>query len=239
MSSDLDNTGAQFPTTHVSLLDLAQAGSPTAYRDAWEAFFRAYWPPLYAWLRRTGSAAAEAQDLVQDLFVEGLDGRLLSGYDRSKGRLRHYLIGCLRHRRQNAQRHERARPDRIRLPVLDAEGIEACLMDSSIGDPQEAFDREWASQVLTRAIAALQAAIAARGDALSARVLAEWVLSTDRPAAPALAGALGVTVEDLYTRASRLRRTLIGEVEAQVRSWSAGAASVGEEVREVLRCLTM
>ncbi len=239
MSESTHAAGARFPTTHLSFLDLAGRPEAPEFRAAWEAFFRAYWRPMYAWLRRTGSPTEEASDLVQDLFLEGLQSDLLRGYDRARGSLRGYLKGCLRHRRLRLRDQEGARPDRLPLPFLDAKEVEACLADASARDPEATFEEEWARQVLASAIAEVERTLADLGDSLSLRLLREWVLALDRPPAQTLAEGLGISPGDLWTRATRLRHRLLQEVETQVRACSPGAAPVGEEVDEVLRCLTM
>ena len=51
-----------FATTHWSVVLTAKEG------DALEKLCRAYWSPLYAYIRRDGHDATEAQDLTQEFF---------------------------------------------------------------------------------------------------------------------------------------------------------------------------
>src|SRR5262245_50668039 len=97
------------------------AADPTApgWRQAWERFLRHHWGPLHRWPPRTGSPTQEAVDVLQDFFVAGLDGKLLTDWDPQRGRLRTYLLACLQNHRRKAWRKERARPDRQRLAWLD------------------------------------------------------------------------------------------------------------------------
>ena len=58
-----------FAATHWSVVLAAKdAASPDA-TQAMEKLCRAYWPPLYAYIRRAGHNATEAQDLTQDFFA--------------------------------------------------------------------------------------------------------------------------------------------------------------------------
>jgi len=60
-------------------------------RSALVALCENYWYPLYAYLRRRGYAADQAQDLTQDFFIRVLEGRYLDRADPEKGRFRSFL----------------------------------------------------------------------------------------------------------------------------------------------------
>lgn len=224
-----------FPTTKPSLVGIALSRDAPGFRAAWEQFFRAYWPPLYGYLRRTGSPPTEAQDVLQEFFLRALDGPMLASYDPRKGKLRVFLRACLHNLRSKERRHERARPDRLLLGALDTEGVEATLADPRGADAEEAFEREWSARLLARAVEVLGANLTASGDAVYLRVLREWVLKADRPAAAALAKELGLSVSDLYTRATRLRQGLARELQALIHQYSASVALTIEERDAALR----
>jgi hypothetical protein len=56
---------ARFHTTHWSLVLAARTGQSPESRIALEELCRAYWYPLYAFVRRQGYGADEARDLTQ------------------------------------------------------------------------------------------------------------------------------------------------------------------------------
>ena len=61
--------GAQFTTTHWSVvLAAGDSTAPTA-QSALEHLCRAYWYPLYAFVRRLGHSPEDAQDLTQGFFA--------------------------------------------------------------------------------------------------------------------------------------------------------------------------
>ena len=61
--------GGVFAATHWSVvLAAAEGGSPRA-AAALEQLCRTYWYPLYAYLRRRGFRAEDAQDLTQEFFT--------------------------------------------------------------------------------------------------------------------------------------------------------------------------
>lgn len=237
MDDPTTRPGAPFPTTHLSVVELAANADSPRYRDAWQAFFSGYYPPLYAWLRRTGSPAADAQDLLQRFFLEGLSGKWIGDYDPARGRLRTYLLACLRNFRLKDQRREDARPEANAVALLSLDDVERSLAGSRSEDPERAFEVDWARQVLSRALAQVRDVLKREGDSRSLRILDEWVLADERPSSESLAAELEVTSGDLRTRATRLRKGLAAEIEAQVRTYSPGAADAGEERDEILRCL--
>ena len=75
-----------------------------------------YWFPLYAFVRRAGYSAEDAQDLTQEFFVRLLAKNYLAVADRQRGRFRSFLLGAMKHflanqeRRQGAQKRGGHRP---------------------------------------------------------------------------------------------------------------------------------
>ena len=62
----------EFVTTHWSLVGAAKPGeaSQTRAREALEELCRAYWYPLYAFVRSRGYSAVDAQDLTQAFLTQ-------------------------------------------------------------------------------------------------------------------------------------------------------------------------
>src|SRR6185503_6319650 len=85
-----------FPNTRWSVVLAAQQVSPES-AAALEAICRAYWYPLYAYVRRCGQSPHDAQDLTQEFFCRLLEKRWLEAADREKGKLRAFLIVALKH----------------------------------------------------------------------------------------------------------------------------------------------
>jgi RNA polymerase sigma factor (sigma-70 family) len=115
---------------------------------ALETICRAYWYPLYAFVRRSGHSAHDAQDLTQEFFYRLLEKRWLDGADRAKGRLRTFLIVALKHfmvsewRRTSAQRRGGGQAH-VPIDTAFAESRYAAESDSPL-PPEATFDKQWA-----------------------------------------------------------------------------------------------
>ena len=99
-----------FTATHWSVVVTAGACASPGADAALERLCRTCWWPLYAFVRRRGHAAYDAQDLTQDFFARLLAKDYLRAADRSKGKFRSFRLAALEHflatewRRANAQK---------------------------------------------------------------------------------------------------------------------------------------
>src|SRR5437868_3621394 len=93
--TDLLPGNGAFATTQWSVvLRAAETSSPTG-RLALERLCRAYWHPLYAYVRRRGHSPEEAQDLTQAFFARLLEKHYLAHADRQRGKFRTFLLTSL------------------------------------------------------------------------------------------------------------------------------------------------
>jgi len=105
-----------FPNTRWSVVLAATQPHSPGSTEALEVICRAYWHPLYAYVRRCGHSPHDAQDLTQEFFRRLLEKRWLENADREKGRLRTFLIMTLKHfianewRRASAQKRGGRQP---------------------------------------------------------------------------------------------------------------------------------
>ncbi len=84
-----------FVTTHWSVVLQAGQKESTHALDALEQLCRVYWYPLYAYVRRRGYSAPDAQDLTQEFFARLLERKWLARADQAKGRFRTFLLHAL------------------------------------------------------------------------------------------------------------------------------------------------
>src|ERR1700691_2178334 len=87
---------SRFPTTRWSLVVAAGDPHRKEARSALVSLCENYWYPLYAYLRRRGHSADQAQDLTQEFFIRLLEGRYLDRADPEKGRFRSFIMTSLK-----------------------------------------------------------------------------------------------------------------------------------------------
>lgn len=86
-----------FATTHWSLVLAAGDRRHAEADQALERLCRAYWPPVYAYVRRRVRDVHEAQDLTQAFFERLLEKQFLAQAQRERGRFRAFLLTAIKH----------------------------------------------------------------------------------------------------------------------------------------------
>ncbi len=150
---------ARFTTTHWSMvLEAAQNGGAS---NAMAQLCRTYWYPLYAYVRRKGYDAANAQDLTQEFFARLLARNYLNVADRNKGKFRSFLLGSMEHflARQWTKAHAQKRGGGQSVFSLDALNPESRYRMEPVNDltAERIFERRWATTLLEEAMARLGA----------------------------------------------------------------------------------
>src|SRR5262245_40377124 len=95
----LDSTSGmspQFQPTQWTLVRVAGSNSADS-GDALEQLCRAYWYPIYAFIRRNGRAPHDAQDLTQDFFLRLLETNSIERADPRRGKFRTFLLSALKY----------------------------------------------------------------------------------------------------------------------------------------------
>ena len=84
-----------FATTHWSVVLAAGHGESAPAGRALETLCRAYWYPIYVYVRKKGYRPEEAQDLTQEFFAQLIAKNHFRLADRTKGRFRAFLMATL------------------------------------------------------------------------------------------------------------------------------------------------
>src|SRR5688572_22648712 len=106
LSADLRPSG--FATTRWSIVLAAGRQATPDARAALSTLCATYWPPLYAYLRRSGCAPDEAEDVVQGFFARLLDKGDLTQVAPERGRFRSFLLAAIKHFLANERDRARA-----------------------------------------------------------------------------------------------------------------------------------
>jgi len=118
-----------------------------------------YWRPLYLYLRKRGENHEDASDSVQGFFKFVFSSGFLEHVGREGGKFRSYLLKSLERWRSRQRIHDGAQKrggNAIHVPldgVAEMEGI--AEMDDGIS-AEAAFDRQWAMEMVGRAVEALR-----------------------------------------------------------------------------------
>lgn len=214
----------QFATTHWSLVGVAKPdeASQTRAREALEELCRAYWYPLYAFVRSRGYSAVDAQDLTQTFFARIIETGGFASADRERGRFRSYLLGAMKHFLANewhrAKTQKRGGQVRfIEWDALDPEVRYAGASEQS-DNPEHLFDTEWALQTIAGALQALRDEMVKAGKSKQFDALKGSLSGQDESPREEIAarlemseGAVKVAVHRLRQRYRKLLRAAIAE----------------------------
>jgi RNA polymerase sigma-70 factor (ECF subfamily) len=233
----------RFASTHWSVvLAAAQTQSPEA-QQALETLCKAYWYPLYAYLRRKGYGPPAAEDLTQDFFARRVVTKLIfRGVQPGRGKFRTWLLNSL----QNLALNERDRQQALKrggdqphcsLDLQDAEG--RYLTDPGHGlTPEKIYERTWAMTLLDHALAQLETHCEQEGKATLFAELKCYLPGalSSRPYAD-VAARLGKSEEALKMAVSRLRQQYGQLVRAEIKRTVSSPTEVQEELRHLLAAL--
>ena len=112
-----------------------------------------YWPPVYAFLRRSGCDPEKAGELTQAFFAEVVIQRgLFEKADRDRARLRTLLRAAVKRFAIDQHRRGVARGSQVTIPISSFEHAEAALPMHDDLPAECAFDRQWARAVLEEAL---------------------------------------------------------------------------------------
>jgi RNA polymerase sigma-70 factor (ECF subfamily) len=230
-----------FPNTRWSVVLAARQRESPESAAALEALCQAYWYPLYAFVRRSGQAPADAQDLTQEFFCRLLKKRWLDSADREKGKLRTFLVVALKKfmsnewRRASAQRRGGGQ-SHVQIDTVFAESRYAA--DGHCLAPDAAFDRQWALTLLDLAINRLREEFAAAGKSEDFEILKPCLLGGSGSMDYAeVAGKLGVNDGAARVAAHRLRKRFREIYREEISQTLADGADLDVELRHLAAAL--
>jgi RNA polymerase sigma factor (sigma-70 family) len=231
----------RFATTSWSLV-LAAGRDSSRGRRALEDLCRAYWYPLYAFVRRQGYDADDAADLTQGYFAALLGKEFLAQVSPAAGKFRSFLIASIKHFLSNQRDRDRAlkrgggRPP-IELDAASAEERYAIEPPDGL-TPEKLFERRWASAVLERAMKRLRSAVERSGDARRFDRLRPYLIGEDSSAPYRdVAQELGMTESALAVAVHRLRKQFGQALRDEIAETVAEPREIDDEIRYLLSAL--
>lgn len=200
---------------------------------------RTYWYPVYAYVRRKGRNAAEAEDLTQEFFARLLGRGFPAGIRREGGKFRSYLLRALDHFLVNEWRRDQAAKRGGGASVFSLDGVDAearyRLEPADGATPESLYDRRWAAAVLETVRARLRQEYARQGkEALFAAL--EPTLSGGDEAVPyvELMARLDLKSSALKMAVHRLRKRFGDMLRDEIAQTVAMPDEVEGEIRHLI-----
>jgi RNA polymerase sigma-70 factor (ECF subfamily) len=232
----LDAPG-RFNSTHWSVVLNAGLETSPASRDALEKLCRTYWRPLHAFARRLGHGEHDAQDLTQGFFAHFLEKGYVRTANPERGRFRTFLLTSFQHFIQAEWIKARAAKRGGGQPVLSLDDLSPAEHESVLRKVEEAaantvFDRQWAAEVFSLAMAKLKEEFTQAGNAAQFQELKRFLSQPGhKEAYTAAAQQLGTQPETVAVAVHRLRRRYGELLRNEIESTVSGPAEVEEELR--------
>jgi RNA polymerase sigma-70 factor (ECF subfamily) len=222
---------------------LAARDAPSSEsRQALEGLCRAYWYPLYAFVRGLGEGPEEARDLTQAYFAQLLDKGYLEDYDPSRGRFRVFLMASIQNFRSKEREKGRAwkRGGRAQVFSLDEKEVEERYEYEPVDrlTPEEIFERRWALTLIERVLSRLRQELTDSGREREFERLSGLLTGT-QPDVPyrEVAADLGTSEAAVKTSIQRLRRKFGALLREEIAATVASQDEVDDEVRHLLQVI--
>ncbi len=217
----------------------AGRGHSTQAADALEQLCRTYWYPLYAFVRRQGHGAPDAEDLTQEFFSRFLAKEYFGRADPALGRFRSFLLACLKNFLAEQQRQARRlkRGGGQTTISWDSQTAEERyrLEPSDPVTPEQVYDRRWALTLLDTVLARLADEQSDTGKEQIFAQLKDHLWGEARETSYAeMAERLGMTEGAVKVTVHRLRRRLRDLLREEVAQTVVSGEDVDEELRHLI-----
>ncbi len=232
---------SQFPTTRWTLVVAAGDPQRKEARSALVSLCENYWYPLYAYLRRRGYPADQAQDLTQEFFTRVLEGRYLDRADPEKGRFRSFLLSSLKFFVADEEDRQRAhkRGGGQFCPLEFSSGEERYQREPAHDEtPERIFERRWALSVLDRVVEKLRIEFVQHGRPEHFDRLKVFLLGQSDAPYAALAREMNTSEGALKVAIHRLRKRYRELFRQEIADTVADPAEVESELRFLAAALT-
>ena len=231
-------TDVRFGETPWSIVVAAGATTEPRAQAALTELCSIYWRPIYAYLRRSGHATHDAQDLTQSFFQHVVENETLRRVSREKGRFRSFLLGALKLclADEQARRHTLKRGGGVQFistDELEAEELHHLRTDQQAA-PDEILDARWAGVLLERALEKVRLEFDAEEKPKTFELLSPF-LAGEKPTTSYddVAKDLGISLGAVKTQIHRLRRQFASAVRREIMQTVAAPHEVENELRQL------
>jgi RNA polymerase sigma factor (sigma-70 family) len=230
--------GAQFRTTHWSVVVRAGDVNRTDAGPALAELCQIYWFPLYAFARRQGRNPADAEDLTQAFFARLLERNFVAKAEPEKGRFRTFLLTVFRRYLASEwnREHAKKRGGFQTIVSLDAAWAESRYgIEPGHGESADVlFERQWALTLLHEVMRRLESEYAQSGRTRLFQHL-EACLTRDEAALPytQIGVELGLSEAAVKMAMQRLRARYRAILREEISKTVASPEAVESEIRDL------
>ena len=233
-----------FQTTRWSLvLNSVDVQAPEC-RTALSELCKLYWYPLYAFARRSGHDAEDAEDLTQSFFLHLLEKEALSRVGPEKGRFRSFLLASFKNHMSVSRHRNRAakRGGDFQVVSLDEEDAEHRyrLEPAAALTPEKIFDARWATTLLSRVTSRLREEYVKQGKVQTFERLKVFLVKADYEdmnSYARIADELRLSVGGVKTLIFRLRKHFTALLREEVAQTVVNPADVDSELHALCEAL--
>ncbi len=234
--------GGYFATTQWSLVLSAADRTSPRFQQALADLCTAYWYPLYAFVRRQGNPAVEAEDLTQEFFLALVDKEFLASTDPEKGRFRTFLLLCLKRFLANQSDRRRAQKRGGGRPLISINRDEAesryRAEPADAATPERIYERRWALALLDQVLSRLGDEYRQAGkETLFARLKVYLVAESSPESYATVAASHGLTAGAVKVAVHRLRRRYGELLRAEVARTLEQPSDINEEIQALFAAL--
>ena len=232
---------SRFPATRWTLVIAAADPQRKEARAALISLCENYWYPLFAYLRRRGYPADQAQDLTQEFFTRVLEGRHLDRADPEKGRFRSFLLTSLKFFVADEEDRQRAhkRGGGAIMSLEFSSGEERYQREPAHNEtPEWIFERRWALSVLDRVADKLRDEFVRNGRPEHFERLKVFLLAQSDAPYAGLAREMNTSEGALKVAIHRLRKRYRELFRQEIADTVADPAEVESELRFLAAVLT-
>jgi RNA polymerase sigma factor (sigma-70 family) len=229
-----------FLTTHWSMV-CSLHSDPVSAERALAQLCSTYWYPLYAFTRRQGYSAHDAEDLVQGFFARLLEKRDFGALSQDKGKFRSFLLAALKNHLANEWDRSQALKRGGGQEWVSIDSTEAEDRYQNQGSqgptPPDDFDRQWALTLLERVLDRLKLEMVEAGKGPHFESL-KFVLTGGQGRSYTDTGRdLGMSEGAVKVAVHRLRQRYRDLIRDEVAQTVSSESEVDEELRTLLRAL--
>jgi RNA polymerase sigma factor (sigma-70 family) len=234
----------RFRTTQWSAVLLSAKSQAPGARAALADLCKLYWYPLYAFIRRRGYNAEDAQDLTQGFFFSLLDRKALRQVTPLKGKFRSFLLASVRNYLLDEfdRGHSLKRGGNLEFVPLDFENGDERYRSECYEalTAEKIFDARWAMSLLDGTLSRVRREYADQGKSTSFETLKPFLGpagSQKLPPYEEIAERLDASVGGVKTLVHRLRKRYTELLREEVAHTVSDPKEVDEEIHALCEAL--